>query len=142
MTQYLVDTNVLSEAPKHRPNPGLITWLQNTDQANIYTSCLVLGEIQKGIILQMHGAKRAQSEAFLNEVKNTFIGRILNLDTETCLLWGELMAHGRRSGKTSPIVDSLLAAQCIRNKLTLVTRNTKDFEQFDGLDVFCPWSNE
>jgi predicted nucleic acid-binding protein len=141
MIGYLLDTNALSESPKSQPNPGFIEWLKAVDQRSLYTSCIVLGEIQKGIGLQVSVLKRMHLESLLAEIIDDFDGRILDVMKDDCLLWGDLFSRGMQVGKTPPAIDSLLAAQCIRNKLTLVTRNIKDFEQFDGLDIFCPWTN-
>ncbi|HEV2403341.1 MAG TPA: type II toxin-antitoxin system VapC family toxin [Candidatus Saccharimonadales bacterium] len=140
MTSYLLDTNAISEAPKKSPDIGFMEWFINTNEANLFTSCLVLGEIKKGINLNNDAARRATFSKWLDEVIDEFADRIVEVNNTVASLWGELMASGQLAGKTPPIIDALLAAQCLTHKLTLVTRNVRDFEQFTGLQVFCPWS--
>jgi predicted nucleic acid-binding protein len=139
-TNYLLDTNAISEAPKPTPNKDFITWLLATDNTQLSTSCLVIGELKKGIALNTDNARYEQLDKFLSQTITDFEGRIINIDQETCILWGQLIADGQRSGKTPPSIDALIAAQCIQHHMTLVTRNVKDFEQFKNLTLHCPWS--
>jgi len=141
MTNYLLDTNALSEAPKRIPDSGFMEWFTATDELSLFTSCLVLGEIKKGISLSTDRGKRESFNTWLDKVIDGFDGRVVDLDKEVALLWGELIAAGQRLGKTPPVIDTLIAAQCIHHRLTLVTRNVKDFEQFSDLKILCPWSD-
>ncbi len=140
MTQYLLDTNALSETAKTKPDKGYLAWLLATENLQLFTSCLSLGEIEKGIHLLTRGANRRELEGWMVKVMEDFEGRIVGVDYKTGLLWGQLMAVGQQSGKTAPAIDALIAAQCIQHRLTLITRNVKDFEQFADLEVFCPWT--
>lgn len=137
---YLLDTNSLSEPMKPKPNAGYSAWLETVDESTLYTSCLVLGELQRGISRLGHSKRRTDYQAFLNMAIVIFGDRILIVDTQTCLRWGELTAAAAKAGRTLPQVDSLIAAQCLQHDMTLVTRNTKDFEQFEGLKLLNPWS--
>jgi predicted nucleic acid-binding protein len=141
MKQYLFDTNALSEAPKAVPNQGFMDWFLATDESTLFTSCLALGEIQKGISLVASSGKRQQLDKWLTKTSTAFEGRIVGIDEPVSLLWGKLSAAGQKVGAVSPIIDTLIAAQCIHYNLILVTRNTKDFTQFTGLEVLCPWSD-
>jgi len=136
---YLLDTNALSEAPKKVPNKGFIEWLSGVNELSIMTSCIVIGEINKGIHTIDDAEKKKTFQDWLQEVQDSFAGRIVEIDISVCLLWGELMAKGRIAGKTPPAINALIAAQCIINNVTLVTRNIKDFEQFIELKVISPW---
>lgn len=140
-SKYLLDTNTLSESNKPQPNKGFTEWLLAMENSDLFTSCLVLGELEKGIYLLNSERKRLEFESWLAKAINDFEGRILDIDQNTSLLWGQLVAHTQKAGKTPQVIDSLLAAQAIQHKLTLVTRNVKDFEQFKDLQVLCPWTN-
>jgi predicted nucleic acid-binding protein len=140
-TNYLLDTNAISEAPKSLPNKGFITWLLTVDNSQLFTSCLVIGELKKGVALNTDNDRYEQLNGFLSQTIADLEERITNIDQETCTLWGQLIADGQRSGKTPPLIDALIAAQCIQHHMTLVTRNVKDFEQFKDLMVHCPWSD-
>lgn len=142
MKHYLLDTNALSEASKPQPNAGFMSWFSLVDEQVLFTSCLALGEIQKGITLVGNSAKRSQLEKWLAKLTEDFEDRIIGVDGQGAMLWGTLVAKAQKKGKSAPAIDALIAAQCIQYKLVLVTRNVKDFEQFAGLDVLCPWSDE
>lgn len=139
---YLLDTVAVSEAVKSRRNTGYMNWLNSTDDDQMYISCLTIGEIQKGIALTTYHVQKAKLEKYMQGLHEAFVGRMLDLNIEDCILWGELFARARRAGKTPPAIDSLIAAQCLQHKMALVTRNVKDFEQFAGLQVYCPWSTD
>ena len=139
-TRYLLDTNAISEAAKSRTNSGYMKWLSSTADENMYISCLTLGEIQKGIAIAKPEQTRRLPPNYLEGLHEAFAGRILALDEDQCLLWGKLVGAAVKTGKTPQAIDSLLAAQAIHYKLTLVTRNTKDFDQFDDLAILSPWT--
>lgn len=140
MNGYLLDTNALSEPAKKIPSKGYMTWLETVDEFKLFTSCVALGEIKKGISLSNDPDKRDQFNSWLDQMIKSFGARVITVDTAICLLWGELIATGQRNGKTPPAIDALIAAQCIYGKLVLVTRNSKDFEQFKDLEILSPWS--
>lgn len=139
MTNYLLDTNALSEASKKSPNQGFMNWFTEVDEHALFTSCLVLGEIQKGIALCADPDKQDQFKALLADITESLEGRVIGVDTQVALLWGQLSADGCRSGKTPPAIDALIAAQCVAHDLVLVTRNIKDFTQFARLKLCSPW---
>lgn len=70
-----------------------------------------------------------------------FSGRILAADTETMLAWGRLRGQARKTGKPKPVVDSLIAATAVRHDLTLVTRNTDDFDTLP-VRLLNPWVSD
>lgn len=139
-TSYLLDTNALSEASKKLPNQDFMSWFVASDEEALFTSCLVLGEIKKGIALSPDPKKQERLNKLLDAIVESFDDRIIGIDTAIALLWGKLTASGRLAGKTPPAIDALIAAQCIAHDLTLVTRNVKDFEQFTELKVLSPWA--
>ena len=141
MTNYLLDTNALSEAPKKVPDSGFMQWFMAIEEFSLYTSCLVLGEIKKGISLNTDSGKQKQLNQRLTETIDNFDYRVIEIDKPISLLWGKLMATGQQSGRTPPVIDALIAAQCLQHNLVLVTRNAKDFEQFSDLEVLSPWLN-
>ena len=127
---YLIDTNVLSELRRKQPDPAVVAWMQARPRTSLYLSVLTLGEIRKGVE-RVDDTRRKQLLLDWLEVElpNYFVGRLLPVDTHTADRWGRLMAS---AGRPLPAIDSLLAATALQHDLTLVTRNTKDFE---GLGV-------
>lgn len=138
---YLLDTVAISEAVKSSKDNGYMNWLTTADDERLYVSCLTIGEIQKGVSLADDPKLRQKLEDYLAGLYEAFANRVLELNVYDASLWGKLTAKAQKSGKTPPVIDGLLAAQCLRNQMVLVTRNVKDFEQFTELDILCPWSN-
>lgn len=137
---YLLDTNALSEINKPKPNPGFMSWFEQSIATDLYLSCITVGEVYKGIALVAEESKRKQLEQHIKTIVSAFNTRILAIDTDTTLIWAELLAGSMKKGQTAPSIDALIAAQCLQRKLVLVTRNVKDFENFNGLEILCPWT--
>ena len=140
MSGFLIDTNVLSEYNRPGgPDAGVKRWLETTDRRTQFVSVITLAEIQKGIELLAEGKRRAQLQQWLAEDLETwFAGRVLPVDHRVGMRWASLVAHGTRAGRPLPTVDSLIGATALAHGLTIVTRNTKDFEGI-GAAVINPW---
>lgn len=136
---FLLDTNVLSEGSKRSPPDGYLNWLEQVDDTVLDTSCLVINEGLRGVLLVKDSVQRNLLQAFWIEIVETFTGKTLPLDVEICSLWAILSADASIQGISAPYVDSLLVAQALHYNLTLVTRNSKDFEHFDDLITLNPW---
>ena len=104
-------------------------------------SVITLAEIQKGIELLAPGKRRAELEEWLTkDLEAWFSGRVLPVDRKVAARWASLVAQGSRAGRILPTVDSLIAATALAYDLTIVTRNTRDFEGI-GAAIFNPWEN-
>jgi toxin FitB len=142
MSGFLLDTNIISELIKSRPDPKVISWLQRTDENLFYLSVLTLGEIRKGVSALPNANRRVSIEAWLEkDLRNRFEGRILPISEGIADRWGAIagLAHAKKI--LIPVIDGLLAATAIHHNLTLVTRNTKDVAA-TGVDVFNPWHDK
>ena len=140
MNGYLLDTNILSEIRKSRCSPTIkvSAWWETMKSESVFLSVLVLGEVRKGIDIlgRRDPATGLVLERWLKETSDAFAGKILNVNLETALRWGQLSAI-----RTLPQVDGILAATALIHDLTLVTRNIDDFRGF-GLRVFNPFTGE
>lgn len=133
---YLVDANVLSEATKPEPVPGVIEWLRENER-EITVDPVILGEIRFGILLLPRGKRRARLERwFENGVQHI---DCLPWEAATGLRWAQLLADLRASGQSMPIKDSLIAASALVHNLTIATRNQRDFEKA-GVEVVNPFA--
>ena len=136
--RYLLDTNIVSELRKARPNRNVVSFVESADEPRLYISALTLGELHKGAESK-RPSDPAVASLLLNwiaETERRFADRVLPVDTAVAQVWGMLSADGSR-----PIIDTLIAATAIANGLTLVTRNTADFRGLD-LELVNPWNDQ
>lgn len=139
MNGYLLDTNVVFEAVRKLPDVNVGRWFKSVPASMLHLSVLTIGEIRKGIILQVSAARRTQLESWLQvDVLQFFNDRILPVDTEVSDRWGSLSANAKTAGKILPTVDALLAATALQHDLVLVTRNTRDVRT-TGVSTLNPW---
>ena len=133
---YLLDTNILSELRRKAPNAGVVEWCSRRPTSTLFLSVLTLGELRKGVERLVDEPRRTRLVDWLEgEVPACFSGRVLDIDAAVADCWGRLLA---KAGRPLPAVDSLLAATAIHHELSLVTRNSRDFE-LPGLTVINPW---
>ena len=136
MSGFLLDTNVVSELVRPRPDSKVTAWVAATDEELLFLSVMTFGEIRKGIALLKDPARRAALEAWLDrDLTLRFDRRILPIDHAVADRWGQLSAA---SSGPLPVIDGLMAATALHHNLTLVTRNTKDVAG-TGVTLFNPW---
>jgi hypothetical protein len=139
---YLLDTNVVSEWAKLRPEPRVVQWLADADEDRVFLSVITIAELQRGIDLLAAGPKRNKLDAWLaGDVLTRFDGRILDVTREVARRWGALCADAQRKGHILGAMDALFAATAAVHGLTLVTRNRSDFEA-TGIALLDPWTVE
>ena len=139
---FLLDTNVISEWVKPRPNPGVIAWLAEIDEDRTFISVITLAELRSGINLLAVGRRRDRLNAWLaDELPTRFEGRVLSIDTAVADCWGRITASARTAGRTIHAMDAFLAATADIHRLTVITRNVLDFQNA-GTRVLCPWSED
>ena len=136
---YLLDTNAVSEPSRPSPDPGLMSWARAQDEADLFVSVVTFGELRRGAVLLPQGPKRARLERAHKQALRWYARTLLELDLETLIAWGELSARCRAEGVAPGMNDELIAATALVHDLTVVTRNTADFEQA-GCRVLSPWS--
>jgi len=138
--RYLLDTPVISELVRPRPDAQVAGWVRRTEPDALYLSVITFGELAKGIEKLADGHRRRQLLAWVeSDLKDWFAGRVLPVDMEVAERWGLILARAEASGRTLPAVDALLAASALSHGLVLVTRNTHHF-RVPGLEVFDPWT--
>lgn len=136
---YLLDTNVLSEPARPKPDARVLAWLEARAPRECALSVLTLGEIQKGVSLMPEGRRRDRLGAWLAaDLPRQFAGRIIAIDERVTLAWGRVMAAGRREGREPPVIDGLLLATAEVHGLTFVTRNERDCGG-RGVPILNPW---
>jgi hypothetical protein len=137
--RYLLDTNVISEWVKPRPDAGVVSWLDAADEDALHLSVLAFAEIRLGIELLPQGRKRSRLRAWLDDdLAARFEGRIIDIDRAIAEAWAQIVAHGRARGGRPPVLDAFLAATALVHGMTLVTRNERDLADLH-VPVLNPW---
>jgi len=137
--RYLLDTNVLSEPAKPRPDANVIAWLEKRTALELAISALTIGEIAQGVRMLPEGSKRERLTAWLSvDLVRHFAGRVLPVDEAVALAWGGLMAEARAERRPLAAIDGLLLATAAVHDLTLVSRNERDCVG-RGVPVVNPW---
>jgi predicted nucleic acid-binding protein len=139
MLRYLLDTNVLSEPNRPRPDPHVTRWIKQLPRAEAALSTITFGEIQKGIVKLHPGAKRTFLARWLDELPGQYRGRVLPVTVRVARAWGEFEHDARRTGRALEVPDGLLLATAAVHDLVLVTRNERDCRG-RGVDVLNPWN--
>lgn len=135
---WLVDTNVLSELRKgDRCHDGVRAWFARIEDADLFTSVLVVGEIRRGIELLRRRdiASASALDHWLARLAEAYAERILAIDSRIAERWGTLNVPG-----SMPTVSGLLAATALEHGLTLVTRDTRHVASL-GVPVIDPFAD-
>jgi predicted nucleic acid-binding protein len=137
---FLLDTNVVSEWVKPRPEPGVVTWLAEIDEDRVFLSVITFGELRHGIDRLPPSRRRSRLDDWLrSDLALRFEGRVLPVDVAVAEAWGVIVARRERTGQPIGSVDALIAATAEAHGLTLVTRNARDFRS-SVKQVFDPWT--
>ena len=133
---YLIDTCVLSELRKRTCDPAVRRWMSTVRPTDAYLSVLTLGEIRRGIERQLlkDPVAAGRLEQWLLGLETHYADRLLPITAAIADRWGRISPN-----QPLPVTDGLLAATGIEHKLTIVTRNTRDFDR-SGVQLMNPFS--
>lgn len=136
----VLDTNVLSEVLRPKPDPRVLTWLNTQPPSSIFTTAITQGEILYGIRLLADGQRRRKLWDAANGIfAEDFAGRVLSFDSDAAQHYADIGVSRRAAGRPISQFDATIAAITRSHGATLATRNTKDFEEC-GVEVVNPWS--
>ena len=138
--KYLLDSNVVSEPAKARPDPAVTAWL-DAHELECAVSTITLAELRYGIERLPEGKRRRQLEREFAFFRQDLGCRVLPFDEAEASEWGRYAARlerelGRDGQRKVGIKDSQIAATALAHRLTVVTRNTDHFPQVDTLNPF------
>jgi toxin FitB len=127
MNGYLLDTNVVSEFRKPHPHGGVVAWLNNQADEQLFVSAVTLGELQAGIERTRHQdpSKAHEIEHWVDQLAASH--QILPMDSLCFREWGRIM--DRKPDKL--LEDAMIAATARIHHLIVATRNERDFKQLD-----------
>jgi predicted nucleic acid-binding protein len=134
---YLLDTNVVSELWKVNCHWRVKEFVDGCDWKSFFMSAVSIGEISYGVERLPPEKKKTDLIYFVDtQIPEWFEDRIIPVDGEIMREWGRICA---RIGRSLPLLDSIIAATALARNLTVLTRNTRDFEGIEGILLLNPW---
>jgi toxin FitB len=136
----LLDTNVISELMRPKPDPVVVSWFDRVGELPLYISTVSEGELWAGLNVMPSGKRRLTLETLVAEMlADDFAGRILSFDRQAARLFGDISGLRAKVGRPIGTADNQIAAIARAHGFKLATRNTKDFDHCD-VDLINPWS--
>ena len=136
---YVLDTNVVSELMRERPEPVVLQALTTLDDSAWHITTMTEAELRHGVALLNPGRRKTRLHtALLVLLAQDFAGRILAFDSAATVYYADIMATRSKAGRPMQVQDAMIAASCLAHVATLVTRNTQDFEGV-GIEMVNPW---
>ncbi len=140
--KYLIDTCVIVEVIKPKPSVKVLRWLEKQEESQLYISVLTLGEISKGIEKLKDKKRKKELHLWLtDDLIERFSGRILPINEQVAMTWGQIQSRAELRGKPMPAIDGLIAATALVFNMIVVTRNTSDMEE-SGVVLLNPWNTK
>lgn len=137
---FLLDTNLVSEWVKDKPNPGVMEWFARIEVAQTFLSVVTISEVRYGIERMAPGSRRKRLDDWLGgELLPSFDGRIIPVDIVVADACGRLIARSEKLGRPIEPRDAFIAATAEVYELTLVSRNASDFQP-TVKTILSPWS--
>jgi predicted nucleic acid-binding protein len=136
----LLDTNVLSEIMRTRPEPRVVAWLDAQPAESVWTTSITVFEIRAGIESLAVGRRRSQLDAAFDRLlADDLDGRVQSLDEAASLAAGTIAARRQTVGHTVEIRDTLIAGIASARRATLATGDTRHFADLE-VQLVNPWS--
>ena len=135
----LLDTNVLIEPMRPNPDPKVINWLDEQLVLKLYISSITRAEIELGLALLPDGKGKHALFPAAHEMLKKFSGRCLPFGGDEASIYAQIIADSRRQGRSMTVEDGQIVAVALSHNLVLATRNVKDFEMINSLEIINPW---
>ncbi len=136
----VLDTNVVSEIMRNRPDSRVFAWLEGCDPATLFTTTITVAEILVGIARLAAGLRQRNMLREAEEVFRTDLaGRVLAFDRSAAAAYAEIASRRERMGKRIEFADGQIAAIALVHGARLATGNTRHFQDC-GIDVIDPWA--
>ncbi len=139
MTAWLVDTNILSELRRPKPEPKVLAFIAAQPLERLHVSSVTFAEIRFGIERVTDASRRTELNEWLaHKVRPMFENRVLPVTEDIMLKWRLLVEEGRKAGHTFSRPDLIIAATALCHGLTVLSRDTSDYERA-RTPVLDPW---
>ena len=140
MTEWLLDTNILSELRRPKPEPRVTAFIAGQPLESLYISTVTLAEIRFGIELISDAARRSELNDWLSrKVRPMFEHRVLEITEDIMLKW-RLLVEGRKVDHTFSQPDLIIAATAQYHGITVATRDASEYARA-RVPVFNPWTD-
>lgn len=136
----VLDTNVVSEAMRPEPHPGVLGWLNAQAAETLYLSSVTLAELLFGIGALSAGARRDRLARTLDRLLALFSGRVLPFDQEAARRYADMAVTAHAAGRPLPTADGYLAATAAAHGFAVATRNVRHFGD-TGVELIDPWQD-
>lgn len=142
MSGWLLDTNVISELRRPRPNARVRAFIAAQPLAGLFVSTVTFAEIRYGIERIADPIRRSELGDWLtHKLRPMFGQRVLDVSEDVMFKWRLLVEEGRKAGHTFSQPDLIIAATALHHGLTVVTRDTGDY-QLARVPLLNPWVDE
>jgi predicted nucleic acid-binding protein len=136
---WLLDTNILSELRRPKPEPKVLRFIESLSLDDVYVSVATLAELRYGVELVTEVARRADLNAWLTTIiRPMFDRRVLVVTEDVLVRWRVMVEEGRKTGHTFSQPDLIIAATAAHHGMTVVTRDRRQFDKA-GVPVVNPW---
>jgi hypothetical protein len=141
VTEWLLDTNIISELRRRKPEPKVTEFIRSQPLEGLFVSTVTFAEIRFGIELLPDATRRSDLNDWLaHKVRPMFEQRVLGISEDVMFKWRLLVEDGRKAGHTFSQPDLIIAATAQHHGLTVVSRDTKEYLAA-RVDVFNPWGS-
>jgi len=135
----LLDTNIVSEFMRQKPNANVIAWLNQQHSSQLFLSSISIAEIGYGLFLLPDGKRKKQLQSQFNKfTQKAFSQRILDFTEESAKVYAKVMGKSRQAGRPMSVPDGQIASIALTQGYILATRNIKDFDGC-GVELFNPF---
>ena len=135
-----LDTNVISELARQVPDPGVLSWLDSLEVAEVVTTAVTATELRYGVAGLPGGHRKRELTAVIRGIlTEDFQGRVLPFDERASVRYADIVTGREQTGRPIGVADAQIAAICRARGAVLATRNIKDFLE-TGVEVINPWS--
>ncbi|WP_022873373.1 PIN domain-containing protein [Nesterenkonia alba] len=133
----VLDTNVVSELARPRPDPEVVSFLRRISHRTLITT-VVLGEIYLGVELTHEGRRKAELRRHADSVRDAYRQRTIPFTAAAAQHYAASVAHLRAQGLKMSVNDAYIAASTVTSNASLATLNVKDFEHYPELELIDP----
>lgn len=137
----VLDTNVISELARPRPDPGVVAYLRQVSHLTLITS-VVLAEIYLGVELVDEGRRKAELRRHADSVRDAYLQRTFPFTAAAAQHYAVSIGQLKARGLSMSVNDSYIAASTVTSDARLATLNVKDFKNYPGLKLIDPWTGE